>query len=151
MKFLLVSFVWLVSAALAFIPARIAWKKHRSFVSWWVFGFILLIPAIIAALIVSDRSFKQLAEKAWGENWNEILIQQRMEPTVAGWYVNREYISTLEWWDGSNWTSSWLRVDGVSVPERPRAGFDPWPRTQKLIGDVWKSQESDLAMSARLA
>ena len=38
----------------ALIPAIIAKTKHRSFIKFYLFGIVLIIPAIIVAIIISD-------------------------------------------------------------------------------------------------
>lgn len=43
-------------ALLAFIPAYIAWKKDYSFGGFWLFGFFLFLPALIVALLMSDKT-----------------------------------------------------------------------------------------------
>lgn len=45
-----------LAAVLGLIPANIAQGKGRSFGAWWVFGFLLFLPALIASLVISDRS-----------------------------------------------------------------------------------------------
>ena len=42
----------LVDAFLAFIPAAIAAEKGRSRGTWWVYGFLLLIVALIHSLVL---------------------------------------------------------------------------------------------------
>jgi hypothetical protein len=50
------SFILLVILlALAAIPASIARSKGRSYVKWYVFGFFLFLPALIASLVVEAR------------------------------------------------------------------------------------------------
>lgn len=44
----------ILNVALAFIPARIAEKKGRSFNTWYVYGFLLFIVALIHAALMED-------------------------------------------------------------------------------------------------
>jgi hypothetical protein len=44
-----------ISLAAAAIPAWIAERKGRRFARWYVFGFLLLPVAVVAALLVGDR------------------------------------------------------------------------------------------------
>jgi hypothetical protein len=44
--------VW---ALLAIVPAKIAERKGRSFWTWYVFGLLLWIVAVVAALLVKDE------------------------------------------------------------------------------------------------
>lgn len=43
-----------LAALLAAIPAAIAGRKGRSAFGWWVFGTLMLIVALPAALLVKD-------------------------------------------------------------------------------------------------
>jgi hypothetical protein len=47
--------VLVVVLALAVIPASIARSKGRSYVKWYIFGFFLFLPALIASLVVEAR------------------------------------------------------------------------------------------------
>lgn len=40
---------------LGLIPAKIAQKKGYSFIGYWIFGIFLFIPALIVALVISDK------------------------------------------------------------------------------------------------
>ena len=42
-------------ALVALIPAKIAQNKGRSFATWYVFGLLLWIVALIASLIIKDN------------------------------------------------------------------------------------------------
>jgi hypothetical protein len=42
---------------LALIPANIAAKKGGSFVGWWIFGFLVWIVALPAALMKRDHRY----------------------------------------------------------------------------------------------
>jgi hypothetical protein len=46
----------LFAALLGLIPAIIARKKGRSFVSWWIYGTLLLIVALPHILLARDRA-----------------------------------------------------------------------------------------------
>lgn len=48
----------LFPALLAFIPAIIAQKKGKSFILWWVFGFLLFIVALPWALLMKPAMKK---------------------------------------------------------------------------------------------
>ncbi len=48
-----------VLIGLAFIPASMAKKKGYSYAGFWVFGFLLFLPAIIVAACLSDKSVSQ--------------------------------------------------------------------------------------------
>ena len=37
----------LISCLLGLIPAKLAQKKGSSFIKWWIFGWVLFIPAMI--------------------------------------------------------------------------------------------------------
>jgi len=70
----LVIVFWLVAAALAIIPGKIAQRKGRRFWAWWLFAFLLFLPALIASLLVSSKQAgvasanqQQAAEKAMYE------------------------------------------------------------------------------------
>ena len=41
-------------AVLGLVPAMIAAKKGRSFVGWWLFGFVLFVIALPAAWLVES-------------------------------------------------------------------------------------------------
>jgi hypothetical protein len=45
-----------VAAVLGLVPALIARGKGRSFVSWWLFGALTWIIAMIAVLLVEDKA-----------------------------------------------------------------------------------------------
>lgn len=45
-----------VVALLALIPATVASNKGRSFFGWWLFGWAFFLPALVAALVVSDQT-----------------------------------------------------------------------------------------------
>lgn len=47
--------VLILAILLGLIPAAIARNKGRSFVGWWIFGALLLIVALPAALLVGRR------------------------------------------------------------------------------------------------
>lgn len=49
-------FVLGISVALALIPAKIAKKKGYNFVGFLVFGFFFFLPALIVALVITDKS-----------------------------------------------------------------------------------------------
>lgn len=58
--------VLIVVALLALIPAKIAERKGRSLGVWWLFGFVFLIIALPASLIIRDNRY---GECPWcGEN-----------------------------------------------------------------------------------
>jgi hypothetical protein len=44
-----------IAAVLAVIPAKVAESKGRSFLLWWVYGWMLLIVAIPHALLLRPR------------------------------------------------------------------------------------------------
>ena len=44
------------AVGLAFIPASMARKKGYSYGGFWAFGFFLLIPAIIVAAVIEDKT-----------------------------------------------------------------------------------------------
>ena len=48
-----------VLALLALIPAKIAAGKGRSFAIWYVFGLLLWIVALVAALIIKDERHRE--------------------------------------------------------------------------------------------
>ena len=125
---------------LAFIPARIAWTKHRSFARWYALSMLVFVPAFIASLVMDDLSFHTLAKRAWGDDWKAILSKQRSTPTDSGWYANGNHEDTLQWWDGTEWVAAWRRVDGSTLP-RP-AGEDAWDPTERLIGSMWTQAAS---------
>ncbi len=51
-----IGIIWLlVLIGLAIIPAKIAEGKGRRFASWYVFGLLLWLPALIAAIVIKDR------------------------------------------------------------------------------------------------
>ena len=139
MKILVVLVALLVAVAFAFIPARIAWHKHRSFGVWFAFGFFLFLPALIVALVISDRSFGDLAKNSWGDDWENVLAKQRQSPTDEGWYVDRSHEFTLRWWDGSAWANAWMRVDANPLT-RP-VGEEAWGPSEKFIREAWSSVE----------
>jgi hypothetical protein len=57
--------VWLVLVALlALIPARIASKKGRSAVGFYIFGVLFFLPALIVALVISSKTGPTTA--TWG-------------------------------------------------------------------------------------
>jgi hypothetical protein len=43
-----------LAALLGLIPAVVAQRKGRSFLGWWIFGFLMLIVALPAAFLVRD-------------------------------------------------------------------------------------------------
>ena len=133
------TFLFAVSLALPLIPARVAWRKHRSFFLWYLFGLVLFIPAVLGALVVHDRSFEDLAKRAWGNDWQNVLVKQRETPSDAGWYVDRSNECALRWWDGSQWTNAWFRVDGLNLP-RP-LGSDPWSERETCLRERWSQVE----------
>lgn len=61
--FLTISFLMVfVSVALAFIPANMARKKGYSYGGFWLFGFLCFLPALIVALVISDRGARATAQ-----------------------------------------------------------------------------------------
>jgi hypothetical protein len=50
------AFAMVFSVGLALIPASIAGRKGHSFAAFWLFGVFLLVPAIIVAVLIQDRS-----------------------------------------------------------------------------------------------
>ncbi len=48
-------FVTLAWLALALIPARIAARKSRSAVGFYFFGLLFFVPALVTALLISDK------------------------------------------------------------------------------------------------
>lgn len=73
----------IVLSALASIPAGIASKKGYSFGGYWLFGFFFFLPALIVALVVSDKADSEklsdsdvkyhvpVGRKDVGESWRE--------------------------------------------------------------------------------
>ncbi len=53
-----------IAVGLAFIPAYMAGKKGYSFGLFWLFGFFLLIPAIIVAAVIEPKAQQQAASNA---------------------------------------------------------------------------------------
>lgn len=49
----------LVASLLAIIPASIASNKGYGFGTWWIYGFLLFIVALIHSLVLEDRNKKQ--------------------------------------------------------------------------------------------
>ena len=49
-------FVLILGLLLGVVPARIAKKKGYSFAGFYLFGLFLFIPAVIVALILTDRN-----------------------------------------------------------------------------------------------
>jgi hypothetical protein len=45
-----------VAAGLAFIPAKIAQGKGRSFGPWYVYGFFLFLIALIHSLVMKPKT-----------------------------------------------------------------------------------------------
>lgn len=43
---------FLVAAVLGIIPALIAQSKGRSFIAWWLYGFLLFIIALVHSLVI---------------------------------------------------------------------------------------------------
>lgn len=43
---------FLVAIVLGIIPALIAQSKGRSFIGWWIYGFLLFIVALVHSLII---------------------------------------------------------------------------------------------------
>ena len=79
------SLVMLLLVPLAFIPANIAKKKGRSFGSWWLLGFCFFLPALIAALVMEDKSQPMMtypasgrpcAYQAWGDQAGGIHLPE---------------------------------------------------------------------------
>jgi len=52
--------IWVIAVGaavgLAFIPATMARKKGYSYGAFWAFGFFMLIPAIIVAAVIEDKT-----------------------------------------------------------------------------------------------
>ena len=46
--------IFVFAVLLGLLPAYIASKKGRSFVGWWIFGFMLLIVALPVALLIKN-------------------------------------------------------------------------------------------------
>ncbi len=44
-----------LAAAIGLVPAAIAHAKGESFVAWWIFGTVLFIVALPAALLLEPR------------------------------------------------------------------------------------------------
>ncbi|ELY3597475.1 zinc ribbon domain-containing protein [Cronobacter malonaticus] len=44
--------LFLVAAVLGIIPALIAQSKGRSFLAWWLYGFLLFIIALVHSLVI---------------------------------------------------------------------------------------------------
>lgn len=51
-------FVLFIAAIIAFIPANIAKEKGHSFTTWWFYGWMLWIVAIIHVQFIEDRNEK---------------------------------------------------------------------------------------------
>ncbi len=49
-------FILLMGTMLGLIPATIAQRKGYSFGTWWFFGFMLFIVAIVAACCLEDKT-----------------------------------------------------------------------------------------------
>ncbi|WP_318386400.1 zinc ribbon domain-containing protein [Enterobacter sp.] len=47
---------FLVAIVLGIIPALIAQSKGRSFIGWWIYGFLLFIVALVHSLIIKKDS-----------------------------------------------------------------------------------------------
>lgn len=48
-----------LAALLGLAPAAIAERKGRSFPAWWLFGTLLLVPALVASLVISEDPHHQ--------------------------------------------------------------------------------------------
>jgi Uncharacterised protein family UPF0547 len=57
-------FLFFLAACLGIVTGLIAFKKERSFWGWWLFGFLLAIVAIPAALLVEPLNVKECPECA---------------------------------------------------------------------------------------
>jgi hypothetical protein len=55
MSALLWSVCVVVLVALAFWPARVAWRKGHSWLLFFLFSLLLFFPALIVAYLVPDR------------------------------------------------------------------------------------------------
>lgn len=58
--FYIIIIIWVIglgaAVGLAFIPASMARNKGYSYGGFWAFGFFMLIPAIIVAAVIEDKT-----------------------------------------------------------------------------------------------
>lgn len=54
-----------IVVGLAFIPAYLAGKKGYSFGLFWLFGFFLIIPAIIVAAVIEPQATQQTVHSTY--------------------------------------------------------------------------------------
>ena len=105
----------IIEIGIAFIPAKIAASKGRSFGGWLLFGLLCWLPALIGSLMVSDR--RMAAGGAWGagpaSSWGSGASgsgasswQSAPPPTTtpAGWYPDPGGGTQQRYWDGFRWT-----------------------------------------------
>jgi zinc-ribbon domain len=56
MAITVIALIGVISGCLAFIPANIAEKKGRDFLTWWFYGFFLFWVALIHAAVLQPTA-----------------------------------------------------------------------------------------------